>query len=156
MKITTKTIEENLNDFHELEKLYRINKKDFKKSIDYLHKNSKNAAVKIWFERLNYKSERNFQIKKNEILLIILLGLFSGLISKIPDIFKLEWYTFNPEGFKINDVTEETFYSRNISFIIFPALCFYYFLKDKFSIKYLVIYALILIISSLFINSFPK
>ena len=155
MKITTKTIEENLNDFHELEKLYRINKKDFKKSIDYLHKNSKNAAVKIWFERLNYKSERNFQIKKNEILIIILLGLFSGLISKIPDIFKLEWYTFNPEGFKINDVTEETFYSRNISFIIFPALCFYYFLKDKFSIKYLVIYALILILSSLFINSFP-
>ena len=155
MKITTKTIEENLNDFHELEKLYRINKKDFKKSIELLHKNSKNTTVKIWFERLNYKSERNFQINKNEILIIIILGLFSGLISKIPDIFNLEWYTFNPEGFKINDVTEETFYSRNISFIIFPALCFYYFLKDKFSIKYLVIHTLILIISSLFINSFP-
>ena len=134
MKITTKTIEENLNDFHELEKLYRINKKDFKKSIELLHKNSKNATVKIWFERLNYKSERNFQIKKNEILIIILLGLFSGLISKIPDIFNLEWYTLNPKGIKINN-TEEIFYSRNISFIIFPALCFYYFLKDKFSIN---------------------
>ena len=64
MKITTKIIEENLNDFHELERLYRINKKDFKKSIELLNKNSKNATVKIWFERLNYKSERNFQIKK--------------------------------------------------------------------------------------------
>ena len=155
MKTTTKTIEENLNDFHELERLYRNNKKDFKKSIDYLYHNSKNSTVKIWFERLNYRSERTFTINKKDILIVILLGLFSGIISKIPDLFNLEWYTFNPEGFKINDVTEETFYSRNISFIIFPALCFYYFLKDKFSIKYLVIYALILIISSLFINSFP-
>jgi len=155
LKTTTKTIEENLNDFHELERLYRNNKKDFKKSIDYLYHNSKNSTVKIWFERLNYRSERTFTINKKDILIVILLGLFSGFISKIPDLFNLEWYTFNPEGFKINDVTEETFYSRNISFIIFPALCFYYFLKDKFSIKYLIIYTLILIISSLFINSFP-
>ncbi len=155
MKITTKTIEENLNDFYELERLYRINKKDFKKSIDYLYHNSKNTTVKIWFERLNHRSERTFTINKKEVLIVILLGLFSGLISKIPDIFKLEWYTFNPEGFKINDVTEETFYSRNISFIIFPALCFYYFLRDKFSIKYLILYTLILIISCVFINSFP-
>lgn len=155
MKITTKTIEENLNDFYELERLYRINKKDFKKSIDYLYHNSKNTTVKIWFERLNHRSERTFTINKKEVLIVILLGLFSGLISKIPDIFKLEWYTFNPEGFKINDVTEETFYSRNISFIIFPALYFYYFLREKFSIKYLILYTLILIISCVFINSFP-
>ena len=155
MKTTTKTIEENLNDFHELERLYRNNKKDFKKSIDYLYHNSKNSTVKIWFERLNYRSERTFTINKKDILIVILLGLFSGIISKIPDLFNLEWYTFNPEGLKINDVTEETFYSRNISFIIFPALCFYYFLRDKFSIKYIILYTLILLISCVFINSFP-
>ena len=152
---TSDIIKKNLNNYKELESVYRKDKKRFKKAINSLHGKVDNKVIEVWYNRLNFETERTFTINKKEILIVILLGLFSGLISKIPDIFKLEWYTFNPEGFKINDVTEETFYSRNISFIIFPALCFYYFLKDKFSIKYLVIYALILIISSLFINSFP-
>ena len=135
--------------------LYRKDKKRFKKAINSLNGKVDNKVIEVWYNRLNFETERTFTINKKEILIVILLGLFSGLISKIPDIFNLEWYTFNPKGFKINDVTEETFYSRNISFIIFPALCFYYFLKDKFSIKYLIFYSLILIISSLFINSFP-
>ncbi len=151
---TSDLIKKNLNNYKELESVYRKDKKRFKKAINSLHGKVDNKVIEVWYNRLNFETERTFTINKKEILIVILLGLFSGLISKIPDIFKLEWYTFNPEGFKINDVTEETFYSRNISFIIFPALCFYYFLKDKFSIKYLVIYALILIISSLFINSF--
>ena len=152
---TSDLIKKNLNNYKELESIYRKDKKRFKKAINSLYGKVDNKVIEVWYNRLNFETERTFTINKKEILIVILLGLFSGLISKIPDIFKLEWYTFNPEGFKINDVTEETFYSRNISFIIFPALCFYYFLKDKFSIKYLVIYALILIISSLFINSFP-
>lgn len=152
---TSEIIKKNLNNYKELESVYRKDKKRFKKAINSLHGKVDNKVIEVWYNRLNFETERTFTINKKEILIVILLGLFSGFISKTPDIFNLEWYTFNPEGFKINDVTEETFYSRNISFIIFPALCFYYFLKDKFSIKYLVIYALILIISSLFINSFP-
>ena len=152
---TSDLIKKNLNNYEELESVYRKDKKRFKKAINSLHGKVDNKVIEVWYNRLNFETETTFTINKKEILIVIFLGLFSGLISKIPDIFNLEWYTFNPEGFKINDVTEETFYSRNISFIIFPALCFYYFLKDKFSIKYLVIYALILIISSLFINSFP-
>ena len=152
---TSDLIKKNLNNYKELESVYRKDKKRFKKAINSLHGKVDNKVIEVWYNRLNFETETTFTINKKEILIVILLGLFSGLISKIPDIFNLEWYTFNPEGFKINDVTEETFYSRNISFIIFPALCIYYFLKDKFSIKYLVIYALILIISSLFINSFP-
>ena len=152
---TSDIIKKNLNNYKELESIYRKDKKRFKKAINSLHGKVDNKVIEVWYNRLNFETERTFTINKKEILIVILLGLFSGLISKIPDIFNLEWYTFNPKGFKINDVTEETFYSRNISFIIFPALCFYYFLKDKFSIKYLITYSLILIISSLFINSFP-
>ena len=152
---TSDLIKKNLNNYKELESIYRKDKKQFKKAINSLNNKVDNKVIEVWYNRLNFETERTFTINKKEILIVILLGLFSGLISKIPDIFNLEWYTFNPEGFKINDVTEETFYSRNISFIIFPALCFYYFLKDKFSIKYLIFYSLILIISSLFINSFP-
>ena len=152
---TSDIIKKNLNNYKELESIYRKDKKRFKKAINSLHGKVDNKVIEVWYNRLNFETERTFTINKKEILIVILLGLFSGLISKIPDIFNLEWYTFNPKGFKINDVTEETFYSRNISFIIFPALCFYYFLKDKFSIKYLIFYSLILIISSLFINSFP-
>ena len=148
-------IKKNLNNYKELESVYRKDKKRFKKAINSLHGKVDNKVIEVWYNRLNFETERTFTINKKEILIVILLGLFSGFISKIPDIFNLEWYTFNPEGFKINDVTEETFYSRNISFIIFPALCFYYFLKDKFSIKHLIIYALILAVSSFFINSFP-
>ena len=152
---TSDLIKKNLNNYKELESIYRKDKKRFKKAINSLNNKVDNKVIEVWYNRLNFETERTFTINKKEILIVILLGLFSGLISKIPDIFNLEWYTFNPKGFKINDVTEETFYSRNISFIIFPALCFYYFLKDKFSIKYLIFYSLILIISSLFINSFP-
>ena len=152
---TSDIIKKNLNNYKELESIYRKDKKRFKKAINSLHGKVDNKVIEVWYNRLNFETERTFTINKKEILIVILLGLFSGFISKIPDIFNLEWYTFNPEGFKINDVTEETFYSRNISFIIFPALCFYYFLKDKFSIKYLIFYSLILIISCLFINSFP-
>ena len=61
MKITTKTIEENLNDFHELERLYRINKKDFKKSIELLHKNSKNATVKSGLKDLTISQREIFK-----------------------------------------------------------------------------------------------
>ena len=152
---TSDIIKKNLNNYKELESVYRKDKKLFKKGINSLHGKVDNKVIEVWYNRLNFETERTFTINKKEILILILLGLFSGFISKIPDIFNLEWYTFNPEGFKINDVTEETFYSRNISFIIFPALCFYYFLKDKFSIKYLIFYSLILIISCVFINSFP-
>ena len=152
---TSDLIKKNLNNYKELESIYRKDKKQFKKAINSLNNKVDNKVIEVWYNRLNFETERTFTINKKEILIVILLGLFSGLISKIPDIFNLEWYTFNPEGFKINDVTEETFYSRNISFIIFPALCFYYFLKDKFSIKYLIFYSLILIISCVFINSFP-
>ena len=152
---TSDIIKKNLNNYKELESVYRKDKKRFKKAINSLHGKVDNKVIEVWYNRLNFETERTFTINKKEILIVILLGLFSGFISKIPDIFNLEWYTFNPEGFKINDVTEETFYSRNISFIIFPALCFYYFLKDKFSIKYLIFYSLILIISCVFINSFP-
>ena len=152
---TSDLIKKNLNNYKELESIYRNDKKRFKKTINSLNNKVDNKVIEIWYNRLNFESERTFTINKKEILIVILLGLFSGIISKIPDIFNLEWYTFNPEGFKINDVTEETFYSRNISFIIFPALCFYYFLKDKFSIKYLIFYSTILIISCVFINSFP-
>ena len=152
---TSDIIKKNLNNYKELESVYRKDKKRFKKAINSLHGKVDNKVIEVWYNRLNFETERTFTINKKEILILILLGLFSGFISKIPDIFNLEWYTFNPEGLKINDVTEETFYSRNISFIIFPALCFYYFLKDKFSIKYLIFYSLILIISCVFINSFP-
>ena len=152
---TSDLIKKNLNNYKELESVYRKDKKLFKKGINSLHGKVDNKVIEVWYNRLNFETERTFTINKKEILILILLGLFSGFISKIPDIFNLEWYTFNPEGFKINDVTEETFYSRNISFIIFPALCFYYFLKDKFSIKYLIFCSLILIISCVFINSFP-
>ena len=124
-------IKKNLNNYKELESIYRKDKKRFKKAINSLQNTDDNTVIELWYSRLNFENERTFTINKKEILIVILLGLFSGFISKVPDIFNLEWYTFNLKGFKIDDVTEETFYSRNISFIIFPALCFYYFLKDK-------------------------
>ena len=103
---TSDIIKKNLNNYKELESVYRKDKKRFKKAINSLHVKL-NKVIEVWYNRLNFETERTFTINKKEILIVILLGLFSGFISKIPDIFNLEWYTFNPEGFKINDVTEE-------------------------------------------------
>ena len=125
---TSDIIKKNLNNYKELESVYRKDKKRFKKAINSLHGKVDNKVIEIWYNRLNFETERTFTINKKEILIVILLGLFSGLISKIPDIFNLEWYTFNPKGIKIN-ATEEIFYSRNISFIIFQLYVFIIFLK---------------------------
>ena len=101
-------IKKNLKNYKELESIYRKDKKGFKKAINTLYSKIDDKVIRIWYNRLNFETEITFTINKREILIVILLGLFSGFISKIPDFFNLEWYTLNPNGIKIN-ATEETF-----------------------------------------------
>ena len=82
-------IKKNLNNYKELESVYRKDKKRFKKAINSLHGKVDNKVIEVWYNRLNFETERTFTINKKEILIVILLGLFSGLslvISCISDI----------------------------------------------------------------------
>ena len=78
---TSDLIKKNLNNYKELESVYRKDKKRFKKAINSLHGKVDNKVIEVWYNRLNFETETTFTINKKEILIVILLGLFSGLIS---------------------------------------------------------------------------
>jgi len=75
---TSDLIKKNLNNYKELESVYRKDKKRFKKAINSLHGKVDNKVIEVWYNRLNFETETTFTINKKEILIVILLGLFSG------------------------------------------------------------------------------
>lgn len=77
---------------------------------------------------------------KREIILIILLSLFAGMMVQIPHWFNL---------------IEDIFFRRNISFIILPGLSIYFGIMNKFSYKKLAYIIGAAITSAVYINAIP-
>ena len=137
--VTKENILNNLENPAELEKLYRENKALFKKEFQSLNAPLDNMLAAFWNERLNYNTATDWGNRKQWIKIII-LSVVAAFIAKIPHLFLLD-----------NDF----FYTRNIGFIIFPPLMAYFFIKEKTSIKAVVITLLALIVSAIFINWLP-
>ncbi len=132
---------QSLDDPQELEKLYRDNKSGFKKAFDLIYlENKQKLSVQFWHERLANDSTGLNLGTSNELLFVLMISLTAGLIAKIPHF----------TGFD-----EETFYSRNIAFIIFPMLSVYFVWKQKLQIKTIALIAGIFIISAVYINFLP-
>jgi uncharacterized membrane protein YozB (DUF420 family) len=109
----------HLNEPGQLEKMYRSNKLTFKREFGILYPELKgNPIADFWNERLNYKSDEIYKDTGKELLFIIIASLIAGLIAKLPAFFALN---------------EESFYQRNIGFIIFPVLSAYFAWKNKLS-----------------------
>jgi hypothetical protein len=132
----------HLNEPGQLEKLYRNNKTTFRREFSKLYSEIKgNALADFWNERLSYESDEIKTGTKKEIIFIIIASLLAGLIAKIPSIFSIE---------------EEFFYSRNIGFIIFPALSAYFVWKNKLSKEKIAGIIVATITGLVFINSLPN
>ena len=102
----------HLDNPAQLEKLYRSDKVSFKREFIALYPEYKgNAFADFWHERLSYESDDINWGTGRELIYVLLLALLAGLIAKLPAIFSID---------------EEFFYSRNIGFIVFPALCAYF------------------------------
>jgi hypothetical protein len=82
----------------------------------------------------------SFLFKKQDFLFMIISIFIAGFIVKLPAFF-----TWN----------EEFFYTRNLSFIVFPLIMIFFWLKKKVSLRSLIIPTLILISSAVYINLLP-
>ncbi|MGK7391669.1 MAG: hypothetical protein ACNS60_15045 [Candidatus Cyclobacteriaceae bacterium M2_1C_046] len=131
----------NLNDPHKLEKIYRTNKGHFKQEFTNIYPKVKGDAIaECWYERLNYENEDINWGTGRELFFVIIAAVVAGLLAKLPAVLS---------------ISEEFFYSRNIGFIIFPALMAYFSWKNKLSTGKIFFIAGAIIVSAIFINSLP-
>ncbi len=131
----------HLNNPSQLEKLYRSNKAPFKREFSSLYPELKgNILADFWNERLNYESDEINWGTGKELYFVIIASLVAGFIAKLPALLSLN---------------EELFYSRNIGFIVFPALSAFFAWKNQLSIAKIAIIAGATLIGLVFINSLP-
>ncbi|AXE16732.1 hypothetical protein DR864_02790 [Runella rosea] len=132
----------HLNDPGQLEKLYRTNKVNFKRAFSALYPELKgNSLADFWNERLNYETDEISWGTRGELLFVIIATLGAGLIAKLPAFLSID---------------EEFFFSRNIGFVIFPALSAYFAWKNKLSIPKIAIIVGTTLVGLIFINSLPN
>src|SRR5947207_647558 len=125
----------------ELEKLYQDNKTAFKTEFNLLYPElTANKLADYWNERLNYKSSEISWGSSKELTFVIIASLVAGVIAKLPALLNI-----NPESF----------YQRNIGFIIFPILTTYFIWRQSLSTKKIVFAGVAFLIALIFINLLP-
>lgn len=103
------------------------------KNQPFSHLNNPNENASASIDDIKWGS-------KNDIVLVVVLVLVAGLIAKIPAIL---------------GINEEFFYSRNVGFIIFPALTAFFVFKNGLSKIHIGVISLFTLIALVFINSLP-
>lgn len=132
----------NINNPAGLEKLYRKNKTAFKKEFEQVYLiNKEVVSLQYWNERLNFQNDKIEVGSKNEILFIIIIAIIAGLMVNIPN---------------LTGIDKESFFMRNISFIVFPLLSSYFIWKQKTTYKKWMLPALMVIIAAVYINLLPN
>ena len=131
----------HLEDPDQLEKLYRSNSSEFAKAFNAIYPEIKDDQLALyWHARLGYeRSEISWGTKKDWIF-ILLASLLAGLIAKIPAIFQIK---------------PELFYTRNIGFIVFPALASYFIWKRNIPLPRILFTATAFAIAAVYINLLP-
>ena len=131
----------HLHEPVELEKLYRSDKAQFRKSFLSVYPKVKGKiAADFWFERLKEESEPIHWGSRKELLWVVAGIFFAGFLAKIPEIFSID---------------EEFFYPRNISFIIFPVITLFFAWKNKCFPKINLILFGLTALSWIYINILP-
>lgn len=132
----------NINNPAGLEKLYRKNKTAFKKEFEQVYLiNKEVVSLQYWNERLNFLNDKIAVGSKNEILFIIIIAIIAGLMVNIPN---------------LTGIDKESFFMRNISFIVFPLLSSYFIWKQKTTYKKWMLPFLMVIIAAVYINLLPN
>ena len=125
----------------ELEKLYQENKAAFKREFNLLYPElTDNKLADYWNERLNYESGEISWGSKNELIFVIIASLIAGVIAKLPVLL---------------NIIPESFYQRNIGFIIFPVLTIYFIWRKNLSTKKIAFAGVAFLIALIFINLLP-
>lgn len=132
----------NLNDPKQLEKLYRTNKGLFRREFSALYPTLKgNSIADFWNERLNYEGDQVNLRAGKELLFVIIASLIAGIIAKMPAFLNID---------------EEFFYTRNIGFVVFPALTAWFAWKSKLSTGKIAFIVSATLAGLIFINFLPN
>ena len=126
-----------------LEKLYRENRAEFSKSFPEVSPDNDSELVRFWQIRLApgpvVKIEK---FSKPDLLAVVLLSLFSGMLVKLPELF--------------SQIDSKFFYTRDLAIIVFNGLILYTFWQNRFFDKRkLIIYGAIIFVLLLFVNLLP-
>jgi hypothetical protein len=139
-------IKENIDNPHQLEVLFKADRKEFKKSFMEIYPEiAENRISGFWKTRLEFESlqDDSVKIRKKDILFLIISCVVSGLLIKIPQIFN-------------TDLIDQQFYEKNAGLIVLAGLSLYAFLiKDSIKTGHLVISVAVFAISAFYINFLP-
>jgi len=131
----------HLDEPDQLEKLYRSNSSEFAKAFNSVYPEIKEVKLaQYWNARLAYEKSEISWGKKNDWVFVIVASLLAGLIAKIPAIFQIK---------------PEFFYTRNIGFIVFPALASYFIWKRNIPLSRILFTASAFVIGAVYINLLP-
>ncbi|MBP5794172.1 MAG: hypothetical protein J6W46_11120, partial [Spirochaetaceae bacterium] len=125
------TISANIENFDELERLYRANKDDFRSAIKELHEeNATDTTAAIWYSRLFYKEQKE-KPKNVDLLKDIGIMVLLAFIAWLPVHYYFGDYDYSFEQIII--------YLFSVVFSLMVSL--YFFLKKGFPIKALAVSA---------------
>jgi hypothetical protein len=131
-----------LNEPGQLEKMYRTDKVLFKREFSQVYANVKgNSLADFWNERLNYENDDINWGTRRELLFVIIVSLFAGVIAKLPALLA---------------ISEDFFYPRNIGFIVFLPLVTYFGWENKLPINKIAFIVGLTLVALLFINFLPN
>jgi hypothetical protein len=131
----------NIDNPRQLEKLYRNNKAAFKKEFNNVYSEIREkTTAQFWYERLNYEEEEISWGTRKDLVFVVIVSLIAGVVAKIP---------------YLTGISEEFFYPRNISFIVFPFLTAYFAWKQEIQMKKLLVISAVFLVSSVYINLLP-
>ena len=142
MKVMEDSIQQNINNPAELERLYRNSPAQFETAFLHIYPSVAHYPVaETWRQRLTYQKSSSFNWgSRHEIRWVLLLAFVSGCIAQLP--FWFNWST-------------EEFFTRNIPFVVFPALLVYFAIKKEVSIRQLVLPALLIVFAAVYVNCIP-
>ncbi|MDQ2655839.1 MAG: hypothetical protein M3Y60_00350 [Bacteroidota bacterium] len=131
----------NLNNPGQLERLYRQDRPNFRRTFNALYPDLKGQLVSgFWHERLNFAGEELSWGTNRELIFVVFASLLAGIIAKTPALFHID---------------EDFFYPRNIGFILFPMLTAYFAWKNKLSPGRIWFIAVAVLAALIFMNALP-
>ena len=134
----------NLDNPHELERLYRKKPETFEKDfLSAWKQNPDSPVLKVWYERLYFQeaeSSQKFPKFQKDFFMMVLIAVFAGVTTRL--IYDL--------------VEQETIHYVNLVFGIFPFIAAYFIYKHPPRKNVLFTLLSLFLFAVIFVNVLPK
>ena len=128
-------------DPERLEALYRSDKSAFKLAFDELKSElPDDLRLSTWEARLHYEKPLFPSANKQEIRLVVVLAILAGILAKLPALTGLD---------------EDRYYTRNLGFILIPALTAYFLYRTKAPARLMLLLAIATTLTWVYIHILP-